>query len=63
MNKPFDDEYIDKITASVEGRTFTLHGSDGSEKQLVCDTPDQFTRLFKMIQENMEKIPQGFEFQ
>jgi hypothetical protein len=63
MKQVFDDEYVDKITASVEGRTFTLHGSDGSEKELVCDTADQFTTLFKMIQENMEKLPNGFEFQ
>lgn len=63
MESVFDDEYIDKITASVEGRTFTLHGSDGTEKQLVCDTVDQFTRIFKIVQDHMDKLPNGFQFQ
>lgn len=63
MKLPYADEYVDKITASVEGRTFCLYGSDGSQQELVCETPEQFTAMFEIIKDNMHKLPNGFYFE
>ena len=63
MKVPFSDEYVDKVTASVEGRSFRLYGSDGSEQEMICDTVDQFTAVFEMIKDNMHKLPNGFHFE
>ena len=53
---PEDDAYLTRCVVNTTSRSFYLLSSDGSEKVVTCETPEQFMDVLKLCREVLEDI-------
>jgi len=46
------DEFMTRCVVDPSKRTIYLYSSEGSEKQVVCETADQFMSVLQYIRKN-----------
>ena len=46
-----DDAYLTRCVVDTTSRSFHLYSSDGSEKVITCETPEQFLDVLKLCRE------------
>ncbi len=49
MHQPMDDEYLTKCVVDPAKRTFFLYSSEGQEKNIKCDTVEEFMNVLKLV--------------
>ena len=53
---PEDDAYLTRCVVNTTSRSFYLLSSDGSEKVVSCETPEQFMDVLKLCREVLDEI-------
>ena len=53
---PEDDAYLTRCVVNTTSRSFYLLSSDGSEKVVTCETPQQFMDVLKLCREVLDDI-------
>ena len=53
---PEDDAYLTRCVVDTTSRTYHLYGSDGTEKVVTCETPEQFMDVLKLCREVLDEI-------
>ena len=53
---PEDDAYLTRCVVNNTSRSFYLLSSDGSEKVVSCETPEQFMDVLKLCREVLDDI-------
>ena len=53
---PEEDAYLTRCVVNTTSRSFYLLSSDGSEKVIECDTPDEFMNVLKLCREVLDEI-------
>ena len=56
---PEEDAYLTRCVVNTTSRSFYLLSSDGSEKVIECDTPDEFMNVLKLCREVLDDIDEG----
>ena len=51
-----DDAYLTRCVVDTTSRSFHLYSSDGSEKVITCETPEQFMDVLKLCREVLDEI-------
>ena len=51
-----DDAYLTRCVVDTTARTYYLYSSDGSEKVITCETPEQFMDVLKLCREVLDDI-------
>ena len=51
-----DDSYLTRCVFDTSSRTFYLYSSDGSERKVECDTPEQFMDVLRLCREVLPDI-------
>ena len=46
---PEDDAYLTRCVVNTTSRSFYLLSSDGSEKEINCETPEQFMDVLELV--------------
>ena len=46
---PMPEEFVELVEVDVTKRSFSMHGSLGTEKTVTCDTTDQFSSVFLVV--------------
>jgi hypothetical protein len=49
-----DDEYLTRCVIDPLNRSFNLYSNNGSHKQIMCDTLDEFMNVLSYIKESHE---------
>lgn len=49
------NETVSLIEVDVLNRSFCMYGDMGACEEILCDTPDQFITLLKMVREKKEQ--------
>jgi len=47
-------ETVSLIEVNVLNRTFCMYGDMGACEEILCDTPDQFINLLKLVRKNKD---------
>jgi|TARA_Y100000589_G_scaffold167322_1_gene159243 hypothetical protein len=47
-------ETVSLIEVDVLNRTFCMYGDMGACEEILCDTPDQFINLLKLVRKNKD---------
>lgn len=47
-------EYLTRCVVDPIARTFNLYSSEGSEKQVSCETIDQFMNVLELVREKLD---------
>ncbi len=53
---PEEDAYLTRCVVDTTSRTYHLYSSDGSEKVVTCETPQQFMDVLKLCREVLDDI-------
>ena len=53
---PEDDAYLTRCVVNTTARSFYLLSSDGSEKEVTCETTQQFMDVLKLCREVLHEI-------
>lgn len=53
---PEDDAYLTRCVVNTTARSFYLYSSDGSEKEVTCETTQQFMDVLKLCREVLHEI-------
>ena len=53
---PEDDAYLTGCVVNTTARSFYLLSSDGSEKEITCETSEQFMDVLKLCREVLDEI-------
>jgi hypothetical protein len=53
---PEEDAYLTRCVVNTTARSFYLLSSDGSEKVIECDTPEEFMNVLKLCREVLDEI-------
>ena len=53
---PEDDAYLTLCVVNTTARSFYLYSSDGSEKEVTCETTQQFMDVLKLCREVLHEI-------
>jgi len=53
---PEDDAYLTRCVVNTTARSFYLYSSDGSEKEVACETTEQFMDVLKLCREVLKDI-------
>ena len=53
---PEDDAYLTRCGVNTTARSFYLLSSDGSEREITCETPEQFMDVLKLCREVLPDI-------
>ena len=53
---PEDDAYLTRCVVDTTSRTYHLYSSDGSEKVVTCETPEQFMDVLRLCREVLDDI-------
>tara|TARA_Y100001963_G_C6730228_1_gene423504 strand:- start:744 stop:950 length:207 start_codon:yes stop_codon:yes gene_type:complete len=53
---PEDDAYLTRCVVNTTARSFYLYSSDGSEKEVTCETTQQFLDVLKLCREVLHDI-------
>ena len=56
MHQPMDDEYLTKCVVDPVKRTFFLYSSEGDEKEVKCETAEEFMGVLKFVRDT---CPEG----
>ena len=56
MHQPKDDEYLTKCVVDPVKRTFFLYSSEGDEKEVKCETAEEFMGVLKFVRDT---CPEG----
>ena len=51
-----EDAYLTRCVVDTTSRTYHLYSSDGTEKVVTCETPEQFMDVLKLCREVLEDI-------
>ena len=51
-----EDAYLTRCVVNTTARTFYLLSSDGTEKVVSCETPEQFMDVLKLCREVLDEI-------
>ena len=51
MPQPMEDEYLTKCVVDPVKRTFFLYSGDGDEKEVKCETPEEFMGVLKFVRD------------
>ena len=51
-----EDAYLTRCVVNTTARTFYLLSSDGTEKVIECDTPEEFMNVLKLCREVLDEI-------
>ena len=49
------DEYLTRCVVDTLKRTVYLYSSEGSEKQVVCDTVDEFMNVLEFVRATVDE--------
>ena len=49
MYQPMDDEYLTRCVVDPAKRTFFLYSNEGQEKNIKCDTVEEFMNVLKLV--------------
>lgn len=49
-----DIECVEKVFINISSRTFTLVSDQGSEKEIICETSDQFMSVLDIVNQNVQ---------
>ena len=49
MHQPMDDEYLTRCVVDPAKRTFFLYSNEGQEKNIKCDTVEEFMNVLKLV--------------
>ncbi len=53
---PEDDAYLTRCVVNTTSRSFYLLSSDGTEKVVTCETPEQFMDVLNLCREVLPDI-------
>ena len=53
---PEDDAYLTRCVVDTTSRTYHLYSSDGTEKAVNCDTPEQFMDVLRLCREVLDEV-------
>ena len=53
---PEEDAYLTRCVVNTTARSFYLLSSDGTEKVIECDTPEEFMNVLKLCREVLDDI-------
>ncbi len=53
---PEEDAYLTRCVVDTTSRSYHLYSSDGSEKIIECDTPEEFMNVLKLCREVLDDI-------
>ncbi len=53
---PEEDAYLTRCVVNTTARSFYLLSSDGTEKVIECDTPEEFMNVLKLCREVLDEI-------
>ena len=56
---PEDDAYLTRCVVDTTSRTYHLYSSDGSEKVVTCETPEQFMDVLRLCREVLDDIDEA----
>tara|TARA_R100000353_G_scaffold156729_1_gene115727 strand:- start:624 stop:830 length:207 start_codon:yes stop_codon:yes gene_type:complete len=56
---PEEDAYLTRCVVDTTSRSYHLYSSDGSEKIIECDTPEEFMNVLKLCREVLDDIDEG----
>jgi len=48
---PMPEEFVELVEVDVTKRSFSMHGSLGTEKTVTCDSTDQFMSVLDVVRE------------
>jgi hypothetical protein len=54
MNR-MQDEYLTRCVVDPLTKTFNLYSSEGSEKQVSCETIDQFMNVLELVRNKLDE--------
>ena len=46
---PMSEEFVDLVEVDLSRRSFSMHGSMGSEKVVTCDSTDEFMSVLDVV--------------
>jgi hypothetical protein len=49
------DEYLTRCVVDPLTKTFNLYSSEGSEKQVSCETIDQFMNVLELVRNKLDE--------
>ena len=49
MHQSMDDEYLTRCVVDPAKRTFFLYSNEGQEKNIKCDTVEEFMNVLKLV--------------
>lgn len=49
------EEYIELVHVNIQGKSFTLVGSEGDTKKIMCENGDQFMRVLEVCKDHLEE--------
>jgi len=52
---PMQDEYLSRCVVDPIKRTVYLYSSEGSEKEVVCDTVDEFMNVLEFVRSTVSE--------
>lgn len=54
------EEFLTRCVIDAAKRTVYLYSSEGSTKEVVCETPDEFLNVVKFVRENLDEETLAF---
>ena len=48
-----EGEYLSRCVVNTLKRTFALYSSEGDEKIVTCDTPEEFMNVLQYVRDNV----------
>ena len=49
------EEFLSRCVVDTLARKFYLYSSEGSEKVVECETPDQFLNVLELVREKLDE--------
>lgn len=49
------DEYLTRCVVDTNKKTFRIYSSEGSEKEVICDTVDEFINVLNFVRSTVDE--------
>ena len=50
-----DDAWLTRCVVNTTARSFRLYSSDGHEREVTCDTPEEFINVLQLCREMLDE--------
>tara|TARA_B100000287_G_scaffold156116_1_gene147250 strand:+ start:464 stop:661 length:198 start_codon:yes stop_codon:yes gene_type:complete len=50
-----DDAWLTRCVVNTTSRSFRLYSSDGNEREVTCDTPEEFMNVLQLCRETLDE--------